>query len=54
MYKHIPEDIHVKALSEAFTLTNVETIAEKYDISESVSENSLDACKIAILEAKIS
>ena len=34
MYKHIPEDIHVKALSEALTLSNVEAIAEKYGISD--------------------
>jgi hypothetical protein len=34
MYKHIPEDIHVKALNEALTLSNVEAIAEKYGISD--------------------
>ena len=34
MYKHIPEEIHVKALSKALTLSNVEAIAEKYGISD--------------------
>jgi transposase-like protein len=34
MYKHIPEDIHVKALNEALTLSDVEAIAKKYGISD--------------------
>lgn len=34
MYKNIPDDIQAKALGEALTLSNVKTIASKYNISE--------------------
>jgi transposase-like protein len=34
MYKSIPHDIHAKALIEALVLSNLKTIAAKYNISE--------------------
>ena len=34
MYKKISADVHAKALIEALTLSNVKSIAQKYDISD--------------------